>query len=81
MALLAMAAGRWPEFAWMQPLQLPAFGLWIACWVLANVKLTGFRCPRCGHRFNSALRAGTFGLRGDAGRACGHCGLPLYGRL
>lgn len=74
-----IAAGQWPALRDFMGVASWLFGpAFVATAVLANVKLARFPCPRCKQRFNSNLLEGV-GLRVDAGKACGHCGLPLYG--
>jgi hypothetical protein len=75
----AVAAGRWPA---PQPLvataQWPFVLLSVATMIFTHVQVARFACPRCGERFN-AWRLDGAGLRADAGKACVHCHLPLYG--
>ena len=77
--VFAVAAGRWPA---LEPIftaaRWPFVLLFVATMILANVQLARFACPRCGERFNARLRDGA-GLRADAGKACAHCHLALYG--
>ena len=75
---LLLAMGQFPALQRLEP-ALPVFVLaLVALLVTANIKLAGFVCPRCGKRFNARIVDGG-ALRADAGKACGHCGLALYG--
>jgi len=75
---LLVAMGQFAALQRLEP-ALPVFGLaLVALFVVANIRLARFVCPRCGKRFNSRMLDGG-ALRADAGKACGHCGLALYG--
>jgi len=77
--VFAVAAGRWPA---LEPVftaaQWPLVLLFVATMIIANVQVARFACPRCGKRFNARVLDGG-GLRADAGKACAHCHLALYG--
>jgi hypothetical protein len=77
--VLLIAMGQVPSLQRFDPL-LPVFGVaLVALFVVANVKLARFVCPRCKKRFNANFLGGGASPRGDVGKACGHCGLSLYG--
>jgi len=77
--VFVLAAGTWPPLRGLVP---PIGGALALAFVFApvcvNAMLARFPCPGCGERFNGRIiDAGR--PRGDIGRACGRCGLPLYG--
>lgn len=74
--VLMIAMGQIPALRSLEPL-LPVLGVaFIACMVLANIRLASFICPRCRKRFNSGVSgSGGFSFRPDLGKACGNCGL------
>jgi len=77
--VFVLAAGTWPPLRGLVPFVggVLTFAFVLAL-VFVNATLARFRCPGCNKPFNGQLiEAGR--PRGDIGRACGHCGLPLYG--
>ena len=62
----------------------PILVVLVACFVLANVNLARFKCPRCHKSFNSSLFGNSnllgsgLSFRNGAGKTCGNCGLALY---
>ena len=72
------AAGQFPALQALDPLFPFVWLALVVCFVLANIKLATFKCPRCHQRFNANILGGGFALRSNAGRACGNCGLLLY---
>lgn len=77
-AALLFAMGQFSALQRREPLLPIVWLAWVGCFVLANIRLARFVCPRCHKRFNSSLFTGGISLRRSLGKACGNCGLPLY---
>lgn len=76
---LLLAMGQFPWLQGFQPVLPLVWGVCVACFLVSNVMLATFRCPRCGGRFHGGLMgSGRFSLRPSLGQCCGHCGLGLY---
>lgn len=49
-------------------------GIWMAMFVIVGIRLSAWRCPRCGKRFSGPWLHD----KGFLARKCIHCGLPNY---